>query len=287
MRQTGADRRRGRRGTVGSGADRGRTGRCGRRAGPDRRGAGRSRPRCGRRCARRRTRRCRPPPSATASSSPTCWRTGSPRRRACRPPRSPTRSGPRRRCPRPAESVGQQQVAVMRAVAAGPAHPRDAAGHHRRRVPASPSPAWSSSGLARPAWRVWWEQAGSGEEAVALQRLQDQVSRARPGGRLRAAHRRVDQRDPGPGGPAVRGAAAGGRGGARRRRRRPGRAAAPRCRRGCRDGGRARPDRDRHLGGGPADHPPAAPAARRGEHGGLRRSCRRWSSSCVPPTGAR
>jgi signal transduction histidine kinase len=82
------------------------------------------------------------------------------------------------------EAVGQQQVAVMRALAAGQLTPA-----MQQDITASRTGFTESSlsflGLARPDWRIWWEQAGSGEEVVALQRLQDQVSRAEPGARLR------------------------------------------------------------------------------------------------------
>jgi len=81
------------------------------------------------------------------------------------------------------ESLGQHQVAVLRAVAAGQLTPA-----MQQDITAARTSFTESSldflGLARPAWRVWWEQAGSGEVAIALQRLQDQVSRARPGDEL-------------------------------------------------------------------------------------------------------
>jgi HAMP domain-containing protein len=83
-----------------------------------------------------------------------------------------------------AESVGQQQVAVLRAVAAGqltPAMQQDITASRTGFTEAS----LSFLGLARPSWRLWWEQAGSGQDALALQRLQDQVSRTRAGTRLR------------------------------------------------------------------------------------------------------
>ena len=38
--------------------------------------------------------------------------------------------------------------------------------------------------LAPPDWSIWWEQAGTGKEALALQRMQDEVSRAQPGSQL-------------------------------------------------------------------------------------------------------
>ncbi|BCB87210.1 sensor histidine kinase [Phytohabitans suffuscus] len=82
------------------------------------------------------------------------------------------------------ESVGQQQVAVMRALAAGQLTPA-----MQQDITASRTGFTENSltflSLASPEWRVWWEQAGSGQEIVGLQRLQDQVSRAEPGTRLR------------------------------------------------------------------------------------------------------
>ncbi|MFC0532318.1 sensor histidine kinase [Phytohabitans kaempferiae] len=82
------------------------------------------------------------------------------------------------------ESVGQQQVAVMRALAAGQLTPA-----MQQDITASRTSFTENSltflSLSQPEWRVWWEQAGSGEEIVGLQRLQDQVSRAEPGTRLR------------------------------------------------------------------------------------------------------
>jgi signal transduction histidine kinase len=82
------------------------------------------------------------------------------------------------------EAIGQQQVAVMRALAAGELTPA-----LQQDITASRTGFTESSltflGLARPQWRVWWEQAGSGEEIVALQRLQDEVSRARAGDELK------------------------------------------------------------------------------------------------------
>jgi len=82
------------------------------------------------------------------------------------------------------EAVGQQQVAVMRALAAGQLTPA-----MQQDITASRTGFTENSltflSLATPQWRVWWEQAGSGQEIVSLQRLQDQVSRAEPGSRLR------------------------------------------------------------------------------------------------------
>jgi signal transduction histidine kinase len=82
------------------------------------------------------------------------------------------------------EAIGQQQVAVMRALAAGQLTPA-----LQQDITASRTGFTESSltflGLASPQWRVWWEQAGSGEEILALQRLQDEVSRARAGDELK------------------------------------------------------------------------------------------------------
>lgn len=82
------------------------------------------------------------------------------------------------------EAVGQQQVAVMRALAAGQLTPA-----MQQDITASRTGFTENSlaflSLASPEWRVWWEQAGSGQEIVGLQRLQDQVSRAEPGSKLR------------------------------------------------------------------------------------------------------
>jgi signal transduction histidine kinase len=84
------------------------------------------------------------------------------------------------------EAVGQQQVAVMRALAAGQLTPA-----MQQDITASRTGFTENSlaflSLATPEWRVWWEQAGSGQEIVGLQRLQDQVSRAEPGSKLRVA----------------------------------------------------------------------------------------------------
>ncbi|WP_157756685.1 nitrate- and nitrite sensing domain-containing protein [Plantactinospora sp. KBS50] len=82
-----------------------------------------------------------------------------------------------------AEAIGLQQVAVLRAVAAGQltaAMQQDITAARANFTDASRS----FLDLARPGWAAWWERAGSGEEALALQRLQDQVSRAQPGNRM-------------------------------------------------------------------------------------------------------
>ncbi|MFY1670528.1 nitrate- and nitrite sensing domain-containing protein [Plantactinospora sp. WMMB334] len=76
-----------------------------------------------------------------------------------------------------AEALGQQQVAVLRSIATGeltPAMQQDITAARTGFTEAS----LAFLGLAPSQWQVWWEQAGSGKEALALQRLQDQVSRA-------------------------------------------------------------------------------------------------------------
>ncbi|MEV4544421.1 sensor histidine kinase [Micromonospora echinaurantiaca] len=83
-----------------------------------------------------------------------------------------------------AEAVGQQQVAVLRAVAAEeltPAMQQDVTAARTGFTEAS----LDFLALARPAWRGWWERAGSGEDALVLQRMQDEVSRTPSGDRLR------------------------------------------------------------------------------------------------------
>ena len=82
-----------------------------------------------------------------------------------------------------AEALGQQQVTVLRAIAAGqltPAMQRDITAARTGFTEAS----LSFLALAPTRWQVWWERAGSGREALALQRLQDEVSRAEIGAPL-------------------------------------------------------------------------------------------------------
>ncbi|MGC4868349.1 nitrate- and nitrite sensing domain-containing protein [Micromonospora sp. DT53] len=82
-----------------------------------------------------------------------------------------------------AEAIGQQQVAVLRAVAGGeltPAMQQDITAARTSYTESS----LSFLALAPPEWSIWWEQAGTGKEALALQRMQDEVSRARPGSQL-------------------------------------------------------------------------------------------------------
>ncbi|MET8089224.1 nitrate- and nitrite sensing domain-containing protein [Micromonospora sp. NPDC005220] len=82
-----------------------------------------------------------------------------------------------------AEAIGQQQVAVLRAVAGGeltPAMQQDITAARTSYTESS----LSFLALAPAEWGIWWEQAGTGKEALALQRMQDEVSRAQPGSRL-------------------------------------------------------------------------------------------------------
>lgn len=82
-----------------------------------------------------------------------------------------------------AEAIGQQQVAVLRAVAGGeltPAMQQDITAARTSYTESS----LSFLALAPAEWSLWWEQAGTGKEALALQRMQDEVSRAQPGSRL-------------------------------------------------------------------------------------------------------
>ena len=74
-----------------------------------------------------------------------------------------------------AEAIGQQQVAVLRAVAGGeltPAMQQDITAARTSYTESS----LSFLALAPPEWGIWWEQAGTGKEALALQRMQDEVS---------------------------------------------------------------------------------------------------------------
>ena len=82
-----------------------------------------------------------------------------------------------------AEAIGQQQVAVLRTVAGGeltPAMQQDITAARTSYTESS----LSFLALAPPEWSIWWEQAGTGKEALTLQRMQDEVSRAQPGSRL-------------------------------------------------------------------------------------------------------
>jgi signal transduction histidine kinase len=78
------------------------------------------------------------------------------------------------------ESVGQQQVAVVRAVAAGqltPAMQSDIIATRAGFTEAS----LTFQNLAPAPWRAWWEQASTGTAPLAAQQLQDQVARAAVG----------------------------------------------------------------------------------------------------------
>ncbi|MEV4514327.1 nitrate- and nitrite sensing domain-containing protein [Dactylosporangium sp. NPDC049525] len=81
---------------------------------------------------------------------------------------------------RAAEALGQQQAAVLRAVAAGeltPALQQEITATRTSFVEATVQ----FNDLAPAEWRSWYEQASTGEQVIAAQRLQDQVNRARPG----------------------------------------------------------------------------------------------------------
>ncbi len=81
---------------------------------------------------------------------------------------------------RAAEALGQQQAAVLRAVAAGeltPALQQEITATRTSFVEATVQ----FNDLAPVEWRSWYEQASTGEQVIAAQRLQDQVNRARPG----------------------------------------------------------------------------------------------------------
>ncbi|MEV8512606.1 nitrate- and nitrite sensing domain-containing protein [Dactylosporangium sp. NPDC051484] len=81
---------------------------------------------------------------------------------------------------RAAEAVGQQQAAVLRAIAAGqltPALQQEITATRTSFIEATVS----FNQLAPARWRSWYEQAGMGEQVVAAQRLQDQVGRTATG----------------------------------------------------------------------------------------------------------
>ncbi|MFG2039178.1 nitrate- and nitrite sensing domain-containing protein [Dactylosporangium sp. NPDC048998] len=81
---------------------------------------------------------------------------------------------------RAAEAVGQQQAAVLRAIAAGELTP--ALQQEITATRTSFIEATVSFNLLAPAeWRTWYEQAGMGDQVVAAQRLQDQVGRTATG----------------------------------------------------------------------------------------------------------
>ena len=81
---------------------------------------------------------------------------------------------------RAAEALGQQQAAVLRAVAAGeltPALQQEITATRTSFVEATVQ----FNDLAPAEWRSWYEQASTGDQVIAAQRLQDQVNRTRPG----------------------------------------------------------------------------------------------------------
>jgi signal transduction histidine kinase len=81
---------------------------------------------------------------------------------------------------RAAESLGQQQVAVLRAVAAGeltPALQQEITSTRTGFVEATVA----FNQLAPAEWRTWYEQASTGDQVVSAQRFQDQVGRTAPG----------------------------------------------------------------------------------------------------------
>ncbi|MEV0129456.1 nitrate- and nitrite sensing domain-containing protein [Dactylosporangium sp. NPDC050688] len=81
---------------------------------------------------------------------------------------------------RAAEALGQQQAAVLRAVAADeltPALQQEITATRTSFVEATVQ----FNDLAPVQWRSWYEQASTGEQIIAAQRLQDQVNRTRPG----------------------------------------------------------------------------------------------------------
>lgn len=81
------------------------------------------------------------------------------------------------------EQVGRQQVAVLRAVDFGrltPAAAQEITGARTGHLEALSE----FDGLARPRWRAALEQSATGQEALAAQRLEDRVARARVGSSL-------------------------------------------------------------------------------------------------------
>ncbi|WP_433614749.1 sensor histidine kinase [Dactylosporangium sp. CA-139114] len=84
---------------------------------------------------------------------------------------------------RAAEAIGQQQAAVLRAIAAGELTPA-----LQQEITATRTSFTEQSvafnQLAPAEWRTWYEQAGMGDQVVAAQRLQDQVGRTAPGQRI-------------------------------------------------------------------------------------------------------
>lgn len=78
------------------------------------------------------------------------------------------------------EAAGQQQVTVVRAIATGELMPAMQAEITAARTSFTDA-GLAFTSLATRAWNTGWERAGSGQEALAAQRLQDQVGRALPG----------------------------------------------------------------------------------------------------------
>ncbi|MEG3633236.1 sensor histidine kinase [Micromonospora palythoicola] len=81
------------------------------------------------------------------------------------------------------EAIGQLQVIVLRSLAGGeltPAGQQEIVGAQARYAEATNA----FLALAEPGWAASWEQIGTDPQVVAAQRLQDQVGRTLPGGRL-------------------------------------------------------------------------------------------------------
>ncbi|HKT02856.1 MAG TPA: nitrate- and nitrite sensing domain-containing protein, partial [Rugosimonospora sp.] len=78
------------------------------------------------------------------------------------------------------EAAGQQQVAVVRAVAAGQLTPSMQSDIIATRASFTES-SLTFQTLAPVDWQAWWEQASTGPVPLAAQKLQDQVARAVPG----------------------------------------------------------------------------------------------------------
>ncbi|GIJ23551.1 hypothetical protein Vlu01_41750 [Micromonospora lutea] len=81
------------------------------------------------------------------------------------------------------EAIGQLQVIVLRSLAGGeltPAGQQEIVGAQARYAEATNA----FLALAEPGWAADWEQIGTDAQVVAAQRLQDQVGRTLPGGRL-------------------------------------------------------------------------------------------------------
>ena len=83
-----------------------------------------------------------------------------------------------------AEAVGQQQVAVLRAVDAGSLSPAAQQEITATRT-AYTDALVSFSSLAPPQWRSWWENTRIGDDVLRAQELEDSVSRTAAGGTLR------------------------------------------------------------------------------------------------------